>query len=231
MQIDHGYNLLVIVPAYNEGKRIQKLINRIRHAGFHDILLVDDGSSDNTAEIAQKSGIQVARHIINRGPGAATQTGFDIALKNDYEYVATIDGDNQHDPEEIGSLLDKLIESKADMVIGNRFLKGTNYIPQIRNVYNGVANLITFLFAGKWVSDTQSGMKVIRVEILPRIRLKTDGYEFCSEMIIKANKEKLRIVEAPISVYYDKEVRKKGQSFTNGVKTVTNLVQNLFFRY
>jgi glycosyltransferase involved in cell wall biosynthesis len=224
--------VLVILPAYNESRHIQKVVKRIQRFGFNHIIVVDDGSTDETANLAKDSGARVLKHVINRGPGAATETGFAYArIHSEYNYCVTIDADEQHHPKDLSHLIDVLIENDADIVIGNRFMKGTNNIPFIRVIYNGIANLMTYIFADSWVSDTQSGLKVFKRNVLEMIQLNTDGYEFCSELIIKAQNHHLKIVETPITVFYTDVSMQKGQSLGNGFKTVANLIQSRFFRH
>jgi glycosyltransferase involved in cell wall biosynthesis len=225
-------DVLVVLPAYNEANHIEKVIKRIHRFGFTQIVVIDDGSKDNTAELAEAAGAKVLRHIINRGPGAATETGFNYVRNHlQYKYCVTIDADEQHHPKDLSHLIEVLIEHNADMVIGNRFMKGTNNIPIIRVIYNGIANLMTYIFADSWVSDTQSGLKAFKRSALEKIKIKTDGYEFCSELIIKAQSHKLKIIETPITVFYTDMSMKKGQSLGNGFKTVVNLIQSRFFRH
>jgi glycosyltransferase involved in cell wall biosynthesis len=225
-------DVLVVLPAYNEANHIEKVIKRIHRFGFTQIVVIDDGSIDNTAELAEAAGAKVLRHIINRGPGAATETGFNFVRNHpQYKYCVTIDADEQHHPKDLSHLIEVLIEHNADMVIGNRFMKGTNNIPIIRVIYNGIANLMTYIFADSWVSDTQSGLKAFKRSALEKIKIKTNGYEFCSELIIKAQSHKLKIIETPITVFYTDMSMKKGQSLGNGFKTVVNLIQSRFFRH
>lgn len=224
------HDVLVIIPAYREGAGISALVSRIRELGFKDVLVVDDGSPDDTKVQAQAAGAMVKQHIINRGPGAATMTGLTYARKKGYGYAVTIDGDNQHDPADIPALLRPLLVDKADVVIGNRFMKGDNFIPRERVFYNGIANLITFTFSGRWVSDTQSGLKALNRKAMERIRLSMDGYEFCSEMVIRIRREGLEVSEVPVFVHYDAETTRKGQGLLTGIRTLGNLLHHLLLR-
>lgn len=224
-------SILVVIPAYREEKRIAHVVRRVREKGYTNVLVVDDGSPDKTAVVAAEAGAMVVSHPINRGPGAATETGLSYARQRHFPYVATMDGDEQHVAEDLESLLLPVLTQEADLVIGNRFLKGTNYIPRERVFYNGVANLLTAIFARKWVSDTQSGMKAFGPEALRRVQVHMDGYEFCSEIIIKAAHTGLRIVEVPITVRYSKASLQKGQGFLTGIKTLGNLFHHLLTRH
>jgi len=222
---------LIVIPAYNEAVHIESLIKKIRQQGFNQVLIVDDASEDHTAAIARANGARVIRHIINRGPGAATQSGIEYARMHNYSRMLTIDADNQHDPEDIRVLLERLDRGDVDLVIGNRFMRGDNFIPRSRVIYNGIANLITFLFSRHWISDTQSGMKALNRKAIENTQLSTDGFEFCSEWVIKAGLMHLRIAEVPIKVYYTEESRKKGQGFLTGIRTLSSLFHQLLLRH
>jgi glycosyltransferase involved in cell wall biosynthesis len=224
-------SILVVIPAYNEADRILQVVKRVREQGFTNVLVVDDGSPDQTAAVAASAGARIISHPINRGPGAATETGLCYARQHQFTYVATMDGDGQHIASDLHTLLAPVVSREADLVIGNRFLKGTNYIPRHRVFYNGIANLFTAVFARKWVSDTQSGMKAFGPKALHQLRIHMDGYEFCSEIIIKSARTGLRIQEVPITVRYSRASLQKGQGLLTGIKTLGNLFHHLLTRY
>ncbi len=116
-------SLLVIIPAYNEEGAISRVIHKVRrHAPTADIVIIDDGSADNTAEVARRAGVIVLRHPFNLGIGGAMQTGMKYAVKHGYDYVVRLDGDGQHDPAEIEKLLTPLRQHTVDMVVGARFV-------------------------------------------------------------------------------------------------------------
>lgn len=223
-------SILIIIPAYNEGATIGRVLSKIKRHGYSNIVVVDDGSTDETAQIARNKKVKVISHILNRGPGAATQTGMEYARTIGVDCVVTIDADEQHDPEDIDVLVDGIFLKGINLAIGNRFMKGTNNIPRIRVIFNGIANLITYFFSGKWISDTQSGLKAMDAEALQVINVDRDGFEFCSEMVIKANRLGLQIKEFPVSVYYTNESRRKGQNLFTGIKTLGGLLQSFMFR-
>jgi glycosyltransferase involved in cell wall biosynthesis len=221
---------MVLLPAFNESKTVGDVVQAIRNQGYHRVTVVDDGSTDDTARVAAAAGARVIRHIINRGPGAATQTGMALARREGMDVLVTLDADGQHEAADIEALLETVETEGADVVIGNRFMRGSNYIPQSRVVFNGLANLATYLFSAHWVSDTQSGFKAFSRKALNRLQLSIDGYGFCSEIIIKAQRFGLRIVERPIQVHYSDETIRKGQSFGNGMRTLAHLVQGYIFK-
>lgn len=147
---------LVIIPAYNEASQLAKVLGKLKKYGFKDILVVDDGSTDKTYEIAQEEGVNVLRHCQNCGMGAATQTGIEWGLLKKFDLFFTLDADGQQDPKDLLTIK-KALETK-ECVIGSRFLQ-KNDIPFFRRIANKIANLLTGVFFGVWVTDSQSGMR------------------------------------------------------------------------
>ncbi len=216
-------HILVIVPVYNEGTRILRVVEAIRQAGFNNILVVDDGSTDQTREALQVIEVKYIRHPINRGQGAAIQTGFDIAKEEEADFVIIIDGDGQFNPTNITKVVQPLLKDEADLVIGSRF-KQKNVIPVLRRLYNWIASILTYFLSGIYVGDSQSGFRALNKTALQQICLKSSGYEFCTEMIREASDSHLRITEVPVDVYYTSDSLKKGQSFATGLKTAGKLL-------
>lgn len=223
-------DVLVVIPAYNEAATIGDVVTSLRSAGMARVLVVNDGSTDTTADVAAQAGAAVIHHAINRGPGAATQTGLQYALLSGAKCVVTIDADMQHDVDDMAALIGSVSGNRADLAIGNRFMKGTNFIPRTRVVFNALANLVTYIFCSHWVSDTQSGYKAFSRKAIELLDIRMDGFAFCSEMIIKAQRANLRVEEIPISVHYSKETIRKGQGFRTGVRTLAHLVQGYIFK-
>ena len=219
----------IVIPAFNEATRLPGVLKRILHLGYRHIIVVDDGSDDNTADVAREHNVYVVRHPINLGVGAATQTGIAYALKNGASYIVTLDGDHQHLPEDIEHLLSAIRDSDKDMIIGSRFMKHDNQIPPIRYFYNQIGNIVTFLVTGHYLTDSQSGMKVISRKFAKDTRINCNGFEFCVEMIRNAKRHRYKISEIPISVKYSKDTLQKGQSFLNGVRMIGRLIRMNFF--
>ena len=220
--------IVVVIPAYNEAAVIGQVIASIpRTVDEMDVvcLVVDDGSVDNTADIARSHGAITLRHIVNLGVGAATRTGLRGAKELDPEVVVTIDADGQHDPGEISSLVRCLVENHHDVVIGSRILQPDG-MPITRIGANLLLNAITFVVYGKVVSDSQSGFKAFNRRSLNIIELNSAGYEICSEIIGEIVRNQLNYRSLPVKAVYTKYSQAKGQPFLNGV----NLILNLFVR-
>ncbi len=154
---------LIIIPAYNEELTIGSVVALARKYG--DVLVVDDGSSDRTSEIAQNAGAIVVKHETNMGKGAALRTGFDYALANGYDAAVCLDADGQHNPGEIPKLLEPILKDEADMVIGSRFLDGAKKsIPLYRRLGLWILNTTTnaSLNGNLKVTDSQSGFRAMK---------------------------------------------------------------------
>lgn len=213
--------ILIAMPAYNEAKVIGRVIKSVKLEGFHDILVVDDCSRDNTGEIARKEGAIVIRHPINRkGPGAPTATAIEYAKRKDYEKLVLIDSDGQHSPKDIKKLL--LKSEKFDVVIGSRMMNLNKEMPLQRRIVNFLGSFVTWFFFGLFVKDSQSGFKVLNKKAINKINLTYDTFEFCSEMIGEIYQKKLSHIEIPIKVIYTDHSMKKGhgQSVINGFRMV-----------
>lgn len=215
----------IVIPAKDEGSRIGAVLERVLQNGYKNIIVVNDGSEDNTGEVARFYGVTVLNHFVNLGAGAATQTGIEFALKKGAEIIVTLDGDHQHLPEDIGKLVLALEKNNVDLVIGSRFFGNNTEIPFSRVIYNKIGNLVTWLFTGLWVSDSQSGMKAFRAEFARKAKITRNGYEFCIEIIKHARLLKASLHETPINVVYTKDTMSKGQGLLTGAKMVFRMIK------
>ncbi|MBI3336804.1 glycosyltransferase family 2 protein [Candidatus Peregrinibacteria bacterium] len=219
---------IAVIPAYNEETRIAAVITGAR--GYVDtVIVVDDGSSDDTCRIAERNGARVVHHIENSGAGAATMTGIDAARMCGADIIVTLDADEQHDPHDIPLLLKPIMEEKVDVVFANRFGQ-RNRIPFVRRVANVIGNVLTLLATGKWVSDSQCGFKVFGPKAVKDIDLKMSGFEFCSEIVRETAKHRWRIKEVPTKVLYSEYTLAKGQSFAHGIQTALKILLRSFLR-
>ncbi len=218
---DHVY---IVIPAKNEAPRIGRVIEKSLELGYRNIIVINDGSTDETEKIARSFKlVTILSHLVNLGPGAATQTGIEYAVKDGAKIIVTIDADHQQFPEDIEKLVYQLEAQKVDVVIGSRFLNKENQIPFIRIVYNMIANVITFFLTGLAVSDSQSGMKAFTAEFAKKCRLHFNGFEFCVEFIRNIRLFKATYTEIPIRVVYTKETLSKGQNLMTGFKMLAKL--------
>lgn len=195
--------IFCVIPAYNEEKNIKKTIAEVIKI-IPDIIVVDDGSSDQTVVEAKRTGVIVLRHIINRGQGAALQTGNEYAKKMEADIVVHFDADGQFVPTEIPILLSPLLKNECDISLGSRFIEGEPDMPwSKKNILFPLAHLVNFVLMGVRLSDPQSGFRALGKKGLEKIFIEQDGSAHCSEILYKAKKEKLRIQEVPMTVIYN----------------------------
>jgi len=209
-------NIWAVIPAYNEGKNIRNIVKKTKKY-VDKVLVVDDGSKDNTSEIAKKSGAIVLRHVINLGKGAALKTGCDYAAKN-AKFIIVLDADAQHDPEDIPRFIEKL--NKYDIVFSYRKLsRKMPFVLRFGNWF--ISNVVGILYNVR-LNDTQSGFRTFSREAYRKIRWNASDYSMESEMISKVGKQRLKYVQIPIQTIYSDKY--KGTTVIDGIKIVLNMV-------
>ena len=216
-------NTYVVIPAKNEATRIGKVILSTLECGFRNIIVVDDGSTDNTADIARRCGATLVQHYINLGPGAATQTGIEYAIHVGATNIVTIDADQQHYPQDIFALVQKLEEDELDIVLGSRFLMEDHKIPFTRILYNKIGNIVSTMATGIVVSDSQSGMKAFTASFAKKSKLQHCGFEFCIELLRYIKVHNAKYTEVPIRVLYTHETMNKGQGLLVGIRMLNRI--------
>jgi glycosyltransferase involved in cell wall biosynthesis len=194
--------IIVAIPAYNEAQFIGDIITRAKKYA-DEIIVVDDGSTDATSKVARAAGAEVIRHRKNRGAGAATQTAFKAAKRKHADIVVTIDGDGQHNPDEIPRLLAPILKGKADLVIGSRFLRPTlQQMPRYRKF--GI-DVITFLYnlgSKLKVSDSQCCFRAQNRRLMEAVNITERGFSFSVQVLIQARKMGFTIKEVPVACIY-----------------------------
>ncbi|CAD5243342.1 glycosyltransferase [Thermococcus camini] len=211
-------NTLIIIPAYNEELTIGYVVTLSKKYG--DVLVVDDGSKDETFHIAISSGAHVIKHPRNMGKAQALKTAFKYAAEKEYEIIVCIDADGQHNPEEIPKLVEPILKDEADLVIGSRFLDGTKKkIPLYRRfglwVLNTTANVS--LNGTLKITDSQSGFRAMNRKALKEImKINSNGYNVESDMLVYLAERGVRIREVPITVRYDVPNKHKKNPISHG---------------
>ena len=175
---------LVLIPAYNSAEFLPKLLPDVK-SHVPDILVVDDGSTDATAEIAESLGVNLLRHPANRGKGAALKTGFAFALENGYDLVITIDSDGQHQPQYIPAFLQAYEETGSDIIIGSR-IRDKASMPCPRRFSNWTTSHLLSLLIRVKIEDLQCGFRLYSRRLLETVRLESDHFELETEIVIKA---------------------------------------------
>jgi glycosyltransferase involved in cell wall biosynthesis len=194
-------NLVVVIPAYNEERFIGSTVLKALEY-TPQVLVVDDGSKDETAHLAESAGAVVVRHARNQGKGAALNSGLMAACRMGADCVVTLDADGQHLPEEIRQVIQPITKDEADLVIGSRYLSIQNQVPLIRVCGHQLFNMITKWGSGVQVSDSQSGYRAFSRGALEVICFTSQGFSVESEMQFLANENGLRIAEVPVTIRY-----------------------------
>lgn len=194
---------LAAIPCYNESRYIGSVIVQTKK-WVETVLVIDDGSTDDTAEVAELAGATVVSHSRNRGKGTAIKTAFTWARNNGFEALVLLDGDGQHNPVDIPAVLAPIIISTADMVVGSRFLT-TNKIPMYRRFGQQVLTFVTNLGSKTKLTDSQSGFRAFSSKAIEIMTFNESGLSIESEMQLVASKHNLVTVEVPIAVEYFKD--------------------------
>lgn len=224
--MDQG-RIKIVIPAYNEASAIGDVLDKLlTQFSSNDIILVNDGSVDDTGLIAKKSEVKVLRHAINRGQGAALLTGINYALKQDADIIVTFDADGQFDAAEIKDLARQISSEGYDIVLGSRFLNNNSNIPPSRKLILKLGILFTHLTTGLRVTDTHNGFRALSRKAAEIIRIKQDRMAHSSEILHEIKRLNLKWKEVPVTVRYSAYSRAKGQKWYGAFKIVWDLVIN-----
>ncbi|KKQ54038.1 MAG: Glycosyl transferase family 2 [Parcubacteria group bacterium GW2011_GWA2_38_13] len=223
--------IIAVVPAYNESSTIGFVVKGLR-GRVDEIIVVDDGSKDNTYELAASVGAVALRHFLNRGQGAALKTGIDYALGLGAEIIITFDADGQHDVKDIEKLIEPITKGSADVVLGSRFkkfqsskFKVQSYgIPFFRFLILKLALIFTRITTGLKVTDTHNGLRALSMQAAQKINIQQDGMAHASEILEEIAKYNFRYIEVPITIHYTEYSKQKGQSSWNAFKILWDLV-------
>ncbi|MBI2660083.1 glycosyltransferase family 2 protein [Candidatus Woesearchaeota archaeon] len=216
-------NVWAVIPAYNEQHSIAGIVKKTKEY-VNNVVLVDDGSTDKTNELARQAGAIVLKHIVNLGKGAALKTGCDFAVKNGAKSIIAIDADAQHNPNDIPRFTEKL--KKYDIVFSYR--KASRKMPFVLRFGNWFISNITVFLYGIKLNDTQCGFRAFSKEAYKKIRWSASDYSMESEMIARAGRQSLKYVQIPIQTIYSDEY--KGTTIIDGIKIVFNMIKWKLFK-
>lgn len=215
--------IFAVVPAYNEAKTIAGVVVGLK-GRVAKVIVVDDGSTDETAELAKAAGADVVRHFLNRGQGAALQTGIDYALKRGAEIIVTFDADGQHQAEEIDRLTQPIMSAEAAVVLGSRFLKPEARVPFLRKIILKTAAGLTRAYTGLKITDVHNGFRAFSWVAAEKIEIRQDGMAHGSEILEQIKKHNLKYLEAPVTVKYSDYSLSKGQKLSDSFKIIFDLL-------
>ena len=221
--------IMVAIPCYNEEVAIGSIVlSALRYAD--NVVVIDDGSKDNTAKVAELAGAEVIVHEQNLGKGAAVKTAFLYASKSNFDILVFIDGDGQHNPEEIPKLVFPILAGEADVVNGSRYLNGKDKnTPRYRRIGQVVLDAATNVDSGLHVTDTQSGFRAFAMHTASAFRFRTTTHFIESEMLIDAAQKGLRIKEVEIGVRYDVG-RPKTHPIHHGLRVLVKVLHDMELR-
>lgn len=227
LKLDRFMKIFIVIPAYNESKRIKSVIDDLLSNRFNNIVVVDDGSKDNTADIARAQGVKVVKHFINRGMGAALQTGNEYALQMNADIIVHFDADGQMQAKDISQIIAPISIGKADVVLGSRFLGGSSQIPFSKRFFIlPVSRIINLIFTGIWLTDAHNGFRALSRQAAGQIVIRQDRMAHNSEIIEQTRKLKLRYQEISVNIVY----HEYGQSILGGIKIIRDLLIGKFIR-
>lgn len=224
---NHGGKPLVVacIPAFNEEKTIAKVVLQAQRY-VDKVMVCDDGSTDMTAEIAERLGAVVIKHSRNLGYGAALNTLFSEAIKLNPSCIVTIDADGQHDPSHIPQLVEPVVRGEADIVIGSRFLSRGGNIPRYRRLGVKLITGIIRRTSYPQITDAQSGFRAYSRRAVEVLGLTEPGMGVSVEILMKARGKNLRIVEKPITISYSVEKPSKQNPLSHAIDVIVSIVKH-----
>lgn len=213
---------VVIMPAFNEGPGIAEVVHHTLQR-FPNLVVIDDGSKDDTAHKARAAGAFVIQHPVNLGQGAALQTGFNWALECGADWVITLDSDGQHDPDDALRLLEQAQAQQLDACLGSRFLGRTEGMPFSRRLLLKAALQFQNLTSGLQLTDVHNGLRVLSRRALQHIHLSQDRMAHASEIISQLAQHRLKVGEGPVTIRYTEYSMAKGQSALGALNILIDL--------
>ncbi len=220
---------VVIIPAYNEQQTISDVVRRARQYA-EEVIVIDDGSSDDTAFKASSAGAKVFRHVINRGQGAALRTGIRAALESSADVIITFDADLQQDVSEIPALVAPIVAGLAEVSLGSRFIGSAISMPAGRKFFLRLAIIFTKLTTGLKVTDTHNGFRAFSRRAASSIKITQDRFAHASEVLSEIARLNLSYREVPVTVRYSAYSLGKGQRIGGALKIIFDLIRGDLFR-
>ncbi len=224
-----GSNTWIVVAAYNEAPRIGEVLHRLRGVD-HRILVVDDGSMDDTRSIAKRLADVCLSHPYNLGQGAALATGLSYCLQQGAEVIGTFDADGQHNPDDLKKLLESVYSGECEVALGSRFLGSAPGIPFTRALLLRLAVIWTRFWTGLRVTDTHNGLRAFSRHAARQLRIRENRMAHASEILDEVGRLNLKWIEVPTSVTYTKETMRKGQSAANALRILAQSVLHRLLR-
>jgi len=211
-----------VIAAYNEGPAVEEVVHTCL-AHYPHVVVVDDGSRDETLDVAVAAGAIGLKHVTNLGQGAALQTGIDYALKAGASHIVTFDADGQHRIEDVAPMLEALVSQHAEICLGSRFLGEAVGMSSMRRIVLKAAILFTWVTAGLKLTDAHNGLRVMTAKAARTIRIRQNRMAHASEIIEEISRHKISYIEHPVTIVYTEYSRAKGQRISNMINIVVEL--------
>jgi glycosyltransferase involved in cell wall biosynthesis len=216
--------IFIVIAAFNEGRNIHRVIRDLRKAAYRNIVVVDDGSKDNTWDAALREGVFALRHIVNRGQGAALRTGIDFALEKGADIIVTFDADGQHRVEDIPSMIKPVMQKKVDVTLGSRFLQETD-LPWFRKLTLKIAVLVVWVFYGVKMTDAHNGFRAFSRRAAQQIAITADRMDHASQIVEEIHKKNIKYQEIPVVIKYTDYSMKHGHGgFTEALRVLWSML-------
>lgn len=219
----------LVLPAFNEAATIGEVVRGLR-ARYRHVVVVDDGSVDETAREARAAGATVLRHVLNRGQGATLQTGIRFCLERGAECLVTFDSDGQHRVADVPALVEPIYRGEADVVLGSRFLGAGREMPASRRLLLRGAVLFTWMVSGLKLTDAHNGLRAFSRRAAERIDIRLDRMAHASELVDQIRRMGLPYREVPVEIRYTEYSRAKGQSAAGAVRILFDYLLDRLFR-
>ena len=222
--------ICIIIPAYNEERIISQVIADLKKQNYKNIIVVDDGSRDNTAQIAEKAGATVITHYINRGQGAALRTGTEYALLQNADIIVHFDADGQMQAKDIGAVIEPLLKGQKEVCFGSRFMTNTSNVPALRKIILRLGKIFMKIFFRVNTTDPQSGFRAMTKDAARKIEITQRGMPHCSEILEQVRKKNIPFTEVPVTILYTDYSKQHGQNNFASVKIAAKLIWGKFVR-
>lgn len=217
-------SLYIIIPAYNEGRKIGEVIKDLKKSGYDKIIVVDDASSDDTAKVSENAGAVVLKHIVNRGQGASLKTGNTYALQKGAKIIVHFDADGQMQVSDIKKMTAPIINKEVDVTLGSRFLGSAENIDFGKKVMLKLARFVVYILYGIWLTDSQNGFRAMNRKAAEKIEISSDKMEHAGEILGEIKKKRLKYKEIPVRIVYTDYSKSKGQSWKKSFSLGTRMI-------